>query len=100
MVPLQVALCKIKDDVSPFEKLEIGKEQESGIGFVPAKVSVTAINGRIKRVWKCFTIQIIPATFPGLGIIVGFGAIFSIHNIKFTMHNDRCTMLTDFYPLC
>ena len=24
----------------------------------------------IKRVWKCFTIQIIPATFFGLGIMV------------------------------
>jgi hypothetical protein len=28
--------------VSRFEKPEIGKEQASGIGFVPAKVSVTA----------------------------------------------------------
>jgi hypothetical protein len=82
LVPLQVDFCKIKEDVSPFEKIEIGKEQDSGVGSVPAK-----INGRIKRVWKCFTIQIIPATFPGLGIIVEFGAIFSIHNIKFTMHN-------------
>jgi len=39
-------------------------------------LSLSAINAVFKRVWKCFTIQIIPASFPGLGIIVWFGKIF------------------------
>ena len=36
---------------------------------------LTAINSLIKRIWKCFAIQIIPATFSGLAIIAGFGKI-------------------------
>ena len=44
-----------------------------GLVYVPGKVSGTAINALIKRVWMCFTMQIIPATFPGLGIIAWFG---------------------------
>ena len=39
---------------------------------------ISAINALSKRIWKDFVIQIIPATFPGLGIIAGFGKIFAI----------------------
>jgi hypothetical protein len=42
-------------------------------GFDKANVSDTVVNALIKRVWKCLTIQIIPAIISGLGIIVGFG---------------------------
>jgi hypothetical protein len=36
---------------------------------------LTAIDALIRRIWKCFTIQIIPATFPSLGITTGFGKL-------------------------
>ena len=42
-----------------------------------AEVALSAINAPIKRVWKCFTIQIIAATISGLGIIVEHGKLSS-----------------------
>jgi hypothetical protein len=42
-----------------------------------AGVWLIDLNALIKRFWKCFTIQIIPATFPGLGIIAKFGKLSS-----------------------
>ena len=61
--------------------------QEQGRGtfahvFDDGKVSVTAINALIKRVWKCFIIQIISASFPGLGMIAGFGKVAVIKRVR------------------
>ncbi len=43
------------------------------------KVLIAAINAPIKKTWECFTIQIIPATFPGLVIIaiISMGIYFN-----------------------
>jgi hypothetical protein len=39
----------------------------------------SAIHALIKRARKCFTIKIIPATFPGEEIILGFGKLSYPH---------------------
>jgi hypothetical protein len=51
--------------------------------MVYGRLNISAIDVLIKRVWKCFTIQIIPATFPGLRIIAGFGKLCGSGRIFF-----------------
>ena len=44
-------------------------------------MALTAINALIKRVWKCFAIQIIPVPFNAMAISTDFGKLYVIDPI-------------------